>query len=305
MQRFLLTRLASFIVTLLAVSLVVFIMSRVSGDPRLLYLTDYTTDEQWEAWGRQMGLDKPLVVQYFVWLGKAARGDLGMSLREQRPVTTAVLERVPATLQLGLSAFVFSTVLGVLLGVLAAVKRATIWDYMGRTFALFGQALPPFWVGIMLILIFSVQLHWLPTGQRGGIRHFILPAITLGWLAAAGNLRLVRSAMLSILDSEYIKMARAKGLSDTLVIWKHALKNALIPPLTQAGLTLASFIAGTVVTETVFSWPGMGRLAVEAVYQNDFPMLVGAILMISLLYLVINLAVDIAYGYVDPRIRYR
>lgn len=304
MQRFLAVRVLAFIVTLLAVTVIVFIMSRVSGDPRLLYLTDFTTPEQWEAWGRQMGLDKPLFVQYFVWLGKAARGDLGMSLREQRPVIDAIAERIPSTLELGGAAFLFSIVLGVTLGVLAAVKRGSVWDYMGRTFALFGQALPPFWVGLVFILIFAVELRWLPSGRQGGIDHLILPAITLGWLAAAGNLRLVRSAMLNILDSEYVKMARAKGVSERMVVWKHALRNAIIPPLTQAGLTLGSFIAGTVVTETVFSWPGLGRLTVEAVYQNDFPMLVGGILVISLMYLTVNLAVDILYGYVDPRIRF-
>ncbi len=304
MSSFITRRLIALIITLLAVSVLVFTLSRVSGDPRELYLGEFTTDEQWEAWGRQMGLDRPLPLQYLVWLGKAFTGDLGNSLREQRPVTTILLEKLPATLQLGVAAFVFSVVLGVLLGVLAAVKRGTMWDYLGRTFAILGQATPPFWLGIMLILLFAVQLSWLPSGRRVGLNSLILPTITLGWLAVAANLRLVRSSMLEVLDSEYIKLARAKGVSATGVVWRHAFRNALVPPLTQAGLTLASFIAGAVVTETVFAWPGMGRLAVEAVNQNDFPLLVGAVLTISFIYVAMNFLVDISYGLLDPRIRY-
>lgn len=305
MQRFLIRRFILMLFVLLAVSVIVFSLSRTRGDPRLLYLNEYTTKEQWDAWGRQMGLDKPVVAQYFIWLGKAITGDLGNSLRESRPVTTAVAERVPATLKLGLAAWLFAVFVGWPLGILSAVKRGTIWDYTGRTFALFGQALPPFWIGIVFILIFAVRLHWLPTGRMGGVDHFILPSITLGWLAAAGQLRLVRSAMLNTLDSEFIKFARAKGVSNFTLIWKHALKNALIPPLTFAGLVLAGFLSGTVVTESVFAWPGIGRLAIEAVYQNDFPMLAGTVMFITLLYVGINFLVDIAYAYIDPRIRFR
>jgi peptide/nickel transport system permease protein len=304
MSSFILRRFIALVITLLAVSVLVFTLSRVSGDPRELYLGEFTTDEQWDAWGRQMGLDKPFIVQYLVWLGNATTGDLGNSLREQRPVTDILVEKLPATLQLGLAAFVFSVVLGVLLGVLAAVKRGTMWDYLGRTFAILGQATPPFWLGIMLILVFAVHFNWLPSGRRVGLNSLILPTITLGWLAVAANLRLVRSSMLEVLDSEYIKLARAKGVSAAGVVWRHAFRNALVPPLTQAGLTLASFIAGAVVTETVFAWPGMGRLAVEAVNQNDFPLLVGAVLTISFLYVAMNFLVDISYGLIDPRIRY-
>lgn len=304
MQAFLLRRFFGMLVVLIAVTVIVFAMSRVQGDPRLLYLNDSTTEEQWDKWGEEMGLDKPVVVQYAVWFGKAIRGDLGISLREARPVTTAVIERLPATLQLGLAAWIFAIAVGWPLGVLSAVKRGTLWDYLGRGFALFGQALPPFWVGIMLILVFSVQLEWLPTGRRGGLDHFILPSITLGWIAASAQLRIVRSAMLEVLDSEFVKLARAKGVSNNRVIWKHALRNALIPPLTLAGLILAGFVSGTVVTESVFAWPGIGRLALESVYQNDFPLLAGTILFVTLLYIGVNLLVDIAYALIDPRIRY-
>lgn len=304
MFRFVARRVIAVAVTLVAVSFLVFALSRIAGDPRELYLGEFTTQEQWDAWGRQMGLHRPFLVQYLVWLGKAVTGDLGISLREQRPVTDIVIEKVPATLQLGLAAFALATVLGFLLGVLAAVKRGSTVDYIGRTFAVLGQATPPFWLGIMLILLFAVELQWLPSGRRLGPNSLVLPTITLGWLAVAANMRLVRSSMLEILDSEYIKLARSKGVSVRRVIWKHTLRNAMIPPLTQAGLTLASFIAGAVITETVFAWPGMGRMAVEAVNQNDFPLLVGAVLTISFMYLAMNFAVDLAYGLIDPRIRY-
>lgn len=304
MRRFLIRRFFLTVLVLMVVSLVVFAMSRVQGDPRSMYLSEYTTQEQWDTWGRQMGLDKPVVVQFLIWFGKALRGDLGVSLRESRSVTTALIERIPASLQLGLASWIFAIALGWPLGVLSAVKRGTIWDYTGRTLALLGQALPPFWVGIMLIFIFAVELEWLPVGRRGGISHYILPAITLGWLSAAGQLRLVRSAMLETLDSEYIKLARAKGVSARVVIWKHALKNAAIPPLTFAGLVLAGFVTGTVVTETVFAWPGLGRLAVTAVLQNDFPMVAGAVLLVTVMYVGLSFMIDIAYAYIDPRIRY-
>lgn len=303
MASFLARRLVLMVIVLLAVSVIVFTLSRISGDPRYLYLGEYTTQEQWDQWGREMGLDRPLIIQYAVWLGDVAKGDLGASLREHRPVLDIVRERIPASLKLGLAAWLFAGLVGWPLGVLSAVKRGSAADYFGRTFALFGQALPPFWVGIMLILIFSVTLEWLPTGRMGGIKHFLMPTLTLGWLAAAGQLRLVRSAMLEALDSEYVKFARAKGVSSSMVIWKHTLRNAAIPPLTYAGLVLAGFIGGTVVTETVFAWPGLGRLAIEAVNQNDFPVLSGVILFITVLYVSVNLTVDVVYAIVDPRIR--
>lgn len=291
--------------TVIIVSAIIFAMSRVQGDPRFMYLDNNTTKEQWDAWGRQMGLDRPIVVQYFVWLGKAVRLDFGQSMWEKRPVTDLVMNRFPNTLQLGAAAWIFAVVVGLPLGVLSAVMRGTAWDYLGRTIALFGQALPPFWLGIMLILLFAVQLEWLPIGRKGGPDHLILPAITLGWLAAAGLLRLVRSAMLEVLDSEFVKLARAKGVTPWLVIWKHTLRNALLVPLTYSVLILSGFLAGTVVTETVFQWPGVGRLAVQAINTNDFPTMVGAVLFATVLFVVANLLLDISYTFIDPRIRYR
>lgn len=305
MGSFVLRRAAYMVVALVATTMIVFGLSRMAGDPRLLFLTEQVTQEQWDAWGKEMGLDRPLVVQYGIWMGKALRGDLGKSLRTGYAARDVILQRIPATLQLASASFLFVLVVGIPLGVLSAVKRGSMFDVVGRSFAAFGQALPPFWLGLMLMLLFSVKLGWLPTGQRGGIDHYIMPAMTLGWLAAAGMLRLVRSAMLETLDSEYIKFARAKGVASWRVVWKHALRNALIAPLTYGALLLAAFLTGTVVTETVFAWPGLGRLTVTAVIQNDFPVMTGAVLIFTALYLSVTFFLDLSYALVDPRIRYR
>jgi len=302
---FITRRLFLMALTVVIVSAVVFAMSRARGDPRLIYLDNNTSQAQWDAWGREMGLDHPIAVQYLVWLGKALRLDLDRSLWEKRPVTQLIRERLPNTLQLGGAAWLFATVVGLPLGVLSAVKRGTVWDYVGRTIALFGQALPPFWLGIMLILLFGVQLQWLPIARQGGIDHLILPSITLGWLAAAGLLRLVRSAMLEVLDSEYIKLARAKGVARWLVIWKHGFRNALLVPMTYSVLLLSGFLTGTVVTETVFAWPGLGRLAVTSINTNDFPLMAGTVLFGTVMFVCATFVLDVAYAYVDPRVRYR
>ena len=304
MTRFLLRRLLLLLITLCAVSVLVFAMSRITGDPRAMYMVPGVTKEMWDAWGKEMGLDRPLPMQYVVWASKAVRGDMGESLWERRPVTTAVLSKLPATLQLGLATFLFSAMLGIPLGVLSAVSRGTIVDLIGRFIAVTGQALPPFWIGLVLILVFSVWLEWLPGAKKGGIDTFILPTITLGWLFAASILRLVRSSMLNVLDEEYIKLARAKGVSGTSIIWKHAFKNAVTAPLTYSGMLLAGLFTGTVVTESVFGWPGVGRLSVDAVLQNDFPLLAGVVLFFTLIFIVGNLLVDIILALIDPRIRY-
>lgn len=305
MGRVIIRRFFFMIFSIIGATLIVFGLSRMAGDPRLLFLgTGYTSPEVWEAWGREMGLDKPFIVQYFIWLGNAARGDLGDALVSGYPVGDMIMQAIPATLQLGAAAWAFVMLTGVPLGVLSAVKRGTIWDLAGRTFALFGQALPPFWLGIMLVLLFSVELDWLPTGRRGGPEHYILPAITLGWLASAGMTRLIRSAMLEVLDSEYIKLARAKGVSNSKIIWRHALRNALITPLTYAALILIAFLTGTVVTETVFAWPGLGRLTITAINNNDFTLMTATVLMFTLMYVGVVFLVDVAYAFIDPRIRY-
>ena len=304
MTQFLLRRLLLLLITLWAVSVLVFAMSRITGDPRAMYMVPGVTKEMWDAWGKEMGLDRPLPMQYVVWASKAVRGDMGESLWERRPVTTAVISKLPATLQLGLATFLFSAILGIPLGVLSAVSRGTIVDLVGRFIAVTGQALPPFWIGLVLILVFSVWLEWLPGAKKGGIDTFILPTVTLGWLFAASILRLVRSSMLNVLDEEYIKLARAKGVSEASIIWKHAFKNAATAPLTYSGMLLAGLFTGTVVTESVFGWPGVGRLSVDAVLQNDFPLLAGVVLFFTLIFIIGNLLVDIILALIDPRIRY-
>ena len=304
MQTFLIRRLIAGIVVIVLVSFLVFSLSRLAGDPRLLYTDGYTTADSFEELGKQLGLDKPFVVQYVLWMSGAVRGDFGVSLYARTSAINVIKERIPATLELSAGALVFALITGIPLGVMSAVKRGTIWDYVGRTFALFGQALPAFWLGIMLVLIFSVQLDLLPTSRRGDWSHYVLPSVTLGWVASAGFLRLVRSAMLEILDSEYVKFARAKGVNLQKVIWKHALRNALIPPLTYAGVLMGAFLTGAVVIETVFGWPGLGSLAVKAVLNNDFPVMTGVVMIFAAIYVAANFLVDILYAYIDPRIRY-
>ncbi len=291
-------------VVVFATTALVFVLSRLTGDPRNVLLDEYTSLEQYEAWGKKMGLDRPLVVQYGIWVANAARGDFGQSLSQRTNSFDVIRQRIPGTLQLTVGAFIFAFLVGVPLGVLSAVRRGSILDYTGRVFALFGQALPPFWLGIMLILIFAVQFELLPPYGRGGISHYILPSVTLGWLAASGFLRLMRSSMLEVLDSEFVKFARAKGVSSGWILWKHALRNAMLAPLTYAGLLLAGLITGTVVTETVFAWPGLGRLAVQSVKANDFPVMTGVVMLFAVVYVGMNFIVDIAYAYLDPRIRY-
>ena len=313
MKTFIVRRFFFMALSIIAATMIVFSMSRLQGDPRYLFLSSgYATQEQWDAWGKEFGLDKPLAFQYFIWLGKAMTGDFGKSLKSGYDSVTMLRIFAPASMQLGLAAWVFVLITGVPLGVLSAVKRGSLWDLVGRTFAVFGQALPPFWLGIMLILIFAVTLEWLPSGTRGGsdepliarLRYIILPAVTLGWLASAGLMRLVRSSMLEVLDSEFVKLARAKGVSNTTLIWKHALKNALIPPLTFSAIIMAAFIAGTVVTETVFAWPGLGFMTVQSIINNDFPVMTTAVMVFTILYVSVVFLVDILYAFIDPRIRY-
>lgn len=315
MRRYIIQRASFGVLSLLAATMLVFGMSRAAGDPLLLYAKPGgygVSPEQVEALKKKLALDKPLVVQYFIWLGNVLQGDLGKTLLAERPVSKVIRERLPGTLILGVSAWTFATLIGVPLGILSAVKRGSVWDYLGRGIALFGQALPQFWVGIVAILIFAVNLDWLPAGTRGDakpffpdqIKHLILPTITLGWTPMAAYLRITRSAMLEVLDTEYVKLARAKGVTGWSVIGKHAFRNALIPPLTVSALILVGFLDGAVLTEAVFSWPGVGRLALDSIFNNDFPLLTGVILMFAFLFVVGSLIADAMYVLIDPRIRY-
>ena len=306
MGRFLLRRLLLMLLTLLAISALVFSLVRIQGDPRFLLMDPLASisEEQWENMGRKFGLDKPLIYQYGVFLGQLATGDLGRSIFQRKPVVKVIRDKLPATLQLGLSGLVFGLVMGIPLGVLSAVKRGTVWDYAGRFFALVGQAVPSFWMGIMLIFFFGVQLGWLPTARKGDLTSFVLPSVTIGWFAGAGLLRLVRSSMLDVLDSEFVKLAKAKGVTSSAVVWKHAFRNALIPPLTFGALVIAGLITGSIVVETVFAWPGIGLLAVSSVYNSDYPLTQGIVLVFTTVYVVIAFVVDVLYALVDPRIRY-
>lgn len=311
MLPFLARRIVFVIISMIGATAVVFSLSRMAGDPVLLYAKPAgygSTEEYLDGLRKHLGTDKPLIVQYVRWLGQMLRGDMGRTLLAEQSVARVIRDKLPNTMQLAFAGWLLATIVGVPLGVLSAVKRGTGWDYLGRAFALFGQSIPAFAVGIVLILIFAVHFGWLPAGFKGegiGIKHFILPSITIGWASSAAYLRITRSSMLEVLDSEYIKLARAKGVSTPAVIWKHAFRNAVIPPLTFSFLLLAGLLNGAVVAEVVFAWPGLGRVALlEAVNNNDFPLLMGAVLVFSVIYLAINFFADMLYAWVDPRIRY-
>jgi peptide/nickel transport system permease protein len=250
-----------------------------------------------------------------MWLGRVLTGDLGKTIVSETPVSRLVGERIMPTLQLGLTSSVFAIVLGLPLGVISAVKKGSVWDYVARIIALVGQAAPQFWIALMAILLFAVTLGWLPVGTSGPddvsffswakLRYLVMPTVTLGWGPAAAILRLTRSSMLDVMDSEYVKLARAKGVSSNLVIWKHAFRNAVLQPLTVAALTLAGFVTGAVVIERIFAWPGIGQLTINAVWNNDFPTLTSTVLILTAVYVVLNFVADIGYMWLNPVIRYK
>ncbi|MFW6195312.1 MAG: ABC transporter permease [Chloroflexota bacterium] len=310
MSRYIARRFISAIVSIIGASFIVFTVSVISDDPLLLYAKPGghgMAPGQVEALESKLGLDKPVIVQWALWLGRAVQGDLGQSIFDERPVTDKILERAPATLKLGIASWIFATVVGIPLGVLSALKRATIWDYTGRVLALMADAIPNFWLGIMLMLIFSVSLGWLPVATSGpgflSLPHLVLPTFVLGANSAAGYMRITRSAMLESLDSEYVRLARSKGLNGATVVWKHAFRNALIPPVTVSSVLLVGFITGSVLIETVFAWPGLGKLAVTAVNNNDFPLVTGITMVFVTVWVAFNFITDLVYVWIDPRIR--
>jgi len=305
MQRYISRRLIQMIIALFLMSVIVFLLGRLSGDPVSMLLSQYSTEEDRVRITEQLGLNKPVVEQYGIFIFNALKGDLGKSVAgDNRPALALILERFPASLKLALVALFISILIGIPLGVLSAVKRGSFLDALARLLALLGQSLPAFWLGIVLMYFFSVKLRLLPTSGYGGLQHFILPAATMGLFTVAAVTRLTRSSMLEVLDSEYIKLARIKGVSETIVIWKHALRNSLMPVITFMGTFFATMITGAVVIETVFSWPGIGRLAYESILNRDFPVMQGVILFMTTLYILANLIVDVLYAWVDPRIRY-
>jgi peptide/nickel transport system permease protein len=304
MGHYLLSRVIQSIVTILVISMVVFVMARATGDPVTLLASDKATAQDIALLKQQLGLDQPLPMQYWVFISNAVRGNLGKSLADKGDVAQLIGERLPNSAAIGVPALVLSTMLGMAMGVAAAVKRDTWIDKSMRVVAVLGQSMPAFWVSIMAIFIFSVVLRVLPTSGMGSLDHYILPIAVLTFFALPMRMRLMRSSLLEILGTEYVKQARAKGLSERAVIWRHAVRNSLSPQLTSFGLTLAFAITGAVLVETVFSWPGLGQLAYQAMLSRDYPLIQGTVLLVALLVIVANFMVDVLYAYVDPRIRY-
>ncbi len=303
MRRYILRRFLHGLVLLVLVATIVFFLGRLTGNPADLLLPEDALEEDRAALIETLGLDRPIHQQFGIFLANALRGDLGNSIRNREPAVQVFFSRLPNTLKIVPGTMALALILAVPLGILAALHRGSIIDRISGTIAVLGIATPNFWHGILLIYIFSVQLGWLPSARMGGFQHYILPTVTLGTFLVAGYMRLIRSSMLEVLDSEFVKLARIKGLSETVVVWKHCLRNALIPVLTLWGVFLGGLVTGAIVTETVFAWPGIGRLTYEAVIFRDYPLLQAVIIMDAVLILSINLIVDILYAYVDPRIR--
>lgn len=315
MQRFIVRRFFAALIALFLVTIIVFSLSRLVGDPLAMLVSEggYGISESaLQIQREKLHLDKPVPLQYAFWLSDVLRGDLGHDLSDGFPVTTKIREKISPTVQLGVSAWILATVFGLAFGMISAVKRGSLIDYLVRLIANLGITLPAFYVGIMAILIFAVNLGWVPVTVIGTIgsedpfaqvKAMILPVLTLAWGAAAGYMRLMRSAMLEVLDSEYVKLARAKGVGGNKVIWKHALRNSLIVPITVSALLLWNFVTGTVVVEAVFAWPGLGLLAIEAVVNNNLNLVVGTTLLVGVILIAANLVADVLYVLVDPRIR--
>jgi peptide/nickel transport system permease protein len=304
MGRFILARALQSLVALAILSVVVFLLARATGDPLQLILPPSATQEDFANARQYLGLDRPLPEQYLRFVGNALRGDFGMSLRARRPVLELVGDRLPYSLKLAAFSMTVSLLLAFPLAIMAALRKGRAVDRVAQVVAVLGQALPTFWVGIVLIEIVAGRLQWLPAGEAGGLSHYILPGFTIGWFVVAGLMRLLRSGMLEVLDSDYVKLARIKGLARRRVVWRHALKNALIPVITFAGIYFGILVTTAIVVETVFAWPGMGRLAYEAISGRDFPVIQAVVLITAAIVASVNLCVDCLYALIDPRIRH-
>jgi peptide/nickel transport system permease protein len=304
MYRYLVRRLGRALLALWGISTIVFAVMRLSGDPAVLLLPQEASREDVQRLRHDLGLDEPLLVQYGRFLGHAVTGNFGESLRHKEPAMQLVRDHLWATLELALAAFGIATVVAVPIGILAAVKSQRSYDHIVMSLALIGQSAPTFWIGIMLILGFGLGLRWLPIGGRGTMWHLVLPALTLGAFAMASIARLTRSAMLDVIRLDYITTARAKGLREGRVIWRHALKNAAIPVVTIMGLQFGTLLGGAVVTETVFAWPGIGRLAIQGIYNRDYPIVQASVFVAAAFFVGINFCIDLLYTLLDPRIRY-
>jgi peptide/nickel transport system permease protein len=298
-----LRRLFHALFVIFAISTIVFWVLRMSGDPVVLLLPQDTTKEEIAALRQAMGFNDPQYIQYLRFLGKLTKGDFGHSFHYRQPALKLLLERLPATLQLTFAAMTFAILIAIPLGILSAVKYATGLDTFSLGLATIGQSIPLFWLGLMLMLVFSVFLRWFPTSGRGGWEHLILPAVTLGSYPMAAIVRLLRANMLTVLRMDYVTAARAKGVGEFWIVVKHAFKNAAIPVVTLIGLQVGVLFGGAVVTEVIFSWPGIGRLMVLAIYNRDFPLVQGGVILLAFVFVTVNLTVDLLYGYLDPRVR--
>ena len=303
MKQFVIRRIGYCVLSLFLLSLTIFFFVRVTGDPATLLVEPGASPADIAAIHHQFGLDRPLIVQYALFMGSVLTGDLGQSFYYRTPVLELYWSRLPNSVMLATAAMAFSLLIGIPSGILASVQVGRFWDNAGKVFALLGLSLPSFWVGLVMILVFSVYLGWLPSSGSGTPLHLIMPAFALGWYFAASHMRLTRSSMLEVLGSEYVKLARLKGLPQSLVIAKHAFKNALIPVLTLAGINFVIMISVAVVVETVFAWPGVGRLLYEGIAFRDFPVVQGTVLMLGAMTVIVNLVVDVLYAVIDPRIR--
>ncbi|MDQ2787129.1 MAG: ABC transporter permease [Chloroflexota bacterium] len=305
MGNYIIRRLIQSVGLVFGVSVIVFVLVRlIPGDPARSMLSESASAEQVAAMRQQLGLDRPIPVQYLIFLSQALHGDLGRSLFYGEPTVTVLLGHLPATLLLATVALTFALVVAVPLGVLSAVRRDTPWDYLGMGVAMLGQSIPAFWLGLMLVLVFAVFLRVLPASGIGGPQHLVLPAITLGAYLMSLTARLVRSGLLDVLHEDYVRTARAKGLSDRRVVYGHAMRNVLIPLVTVLGLQIGTLLGGAVITETIFAWPGVGTVVYTAINARDYPLVQAAVLMLSIFFVFINLAVDLLYAYIDPRIHH-
>lgn len=303
MRQFIMRRILYSIVTLFILSLTIFMVVRLTGDPVTLMAEPGVRPEDLARLRTQWGLDRPWPVQYLSFVKNIFTGELGKSFNYRMPVSELYFQRLPNSLELGLAATLVSLLIGVPAGLISAVRVNSWWDNLGKGIALLGLSIPGFWMGLVLILVFSVGLEWLPTSGRGDWRHLIMPAVALGWYFAASMLRLTRSSMLEVLRSEYIKLARLKGLPEYAVVALHGFKNALIPVFTLAGINLVIMVNAAVIIEVIFAWPGIGRLLFEGIFQRDFPLVQGVVVLAGMMIVVVNLIIDILYAYIDPRIR--
>jgi peptide/nickel transport system permease protein len=305
MATYIARRLVHILIVILMVLTVVFFLTRLTGDPVLFFVPMDTAPTDLEEIRERRGFNDPLYVQYFRFMGDAVRGDFGDSLRQHDPAAELVIRRIPATLELGGAALLLSIIVGVPLGIFSAIHRGSIGDKASTLVAVLGLSVPAFWMGLLLILLFSVYLGWLPTGGRGSIQQLIMPAVTLAAFSVARYARLARSTMLDVLGQDYVRTGRAKGLSENRVIWVHALKNASIPLITITGLQAGHLLGGAVVVEQVFSWPGMGRLLVQSLLNRDFPVVMAAIVFVAIVYTLMSLLTDLAYAWANPEVRLR